>query len=459
PISSVTVMGTTMVIINDAQIAAELLEKRSSKHSSRPKQTFAGEMIGWDNSLALLPYNDRLRTYRMHMNRIIGTKPAASQFHSLQEAEVGHFLLHLLDQPEDLVPHIQKEAGSVILKIAYGYTTEPFKNDLLVDMLVDAMDKFSVAAVPGAFMVDMLPSLRYLPEWIPGMGFKKTAHKWGAELTDVVEKPYVFVNHLLAQGSDRSSFLSRLIEADNTNEEKRFINKWSALSLYTAGSDTIVSTISCFFLAMTVYPEVQRKAQEEIDRVVGQDRLPTFADRENLPYVEATVKEVLRWHPVGPMGLPHTSTEDDIFEGYFIPKGSILFANIWHFTHDPEVYEDPMSFNPERFLAKDGHEPAPDPRTLIFGFGRRVCPGRNLADNSLYLNVAQVLAVFDIGKEVQGDKEIEPTIKFTPGIISRPEPYQNSVKPRSPHHEMLIRSIEKTHPWEESDGSVLENTV
>ena len=78
-----------------------------------------------------------------------------------------------------------------------------------------------------------------------------------------------------------------------------------------------------------MYPEVQRRAQEEIDRVVGTDRLPGFEDRDNLPYVDAVVKEVLRWHPIGPMGLPHTSTEDGFYEGYFIPKGSLLLANIW----------------------------------------------------------------------------------------------------------------------------------
>jgi cytochrome P450 len=80
---------------------------------------------------------------------------------------------------------------------------------------------------------------------------------------------------------------------------------------------------------MTVFPDVQKKAQDEIDRVIGPERLPTCADRENLPYLDAMVKEVLRWHPVAPMGLPHTSTMDDVCEGYFIPEGSMLFANVW----------------------------------------------------------------------------------------------------------------------------------
>ena len=80
---------------------------------------------------------------------------------------------------------------------------------------------------------------------------------------------------------------------------------------------------------MTLFPSAQRQAQEEIDRVVGPDRLPTLADRDSLPYIEAMVKEVLRWHPVAPMSLPHTSTDDDEYNGYHIPKGSMVFANVW----------------------------------------------------------------------------------------------------------------------------------
>lgn len=81
---------------------------------------------------------------------------------------------------------------------------------------------------------------------------------------------------------------------------------------------------------MTLYPEVQRKAQEEIDNVVGTRRLPSFDDREKLPYVDAIVKEVLRWHPVAPLGLPHMTTDNDIFNGYLIPKGALIISNIWY---------------------------------------------------------------------------------------------------------------------------------
>ncbi len=90
-----------------------------------------------------------------------------------------------------------------------------------------------------------------------------------------------------------------------------------------------VSTMSLFFLAMTVNPNVQVKAREEIDRVICNHRLPALADRPNLPYVEAVVKECFRWHPIAPMGLPHVTTKDDIYQGHLIPKGAMLIPNIW----------------------------------------------------------------------------------------------------------------------------------
>ncbi|KAF7789305.1 hypothetical protein EIP86_000249 [Pleurotus ostreatoroseus] len=163
---------------------------------------------------------------------------------------------------------------------------------------------------------------------------------------------------------------------------------------------------------MTLHPEAQRKAQEELDRVVGSDRLPTFADREHLPYVEALVTEVFRWNPVVPLGAPHRLLEDDVHEGYFIPKGSIVIANVSGFLHDPEVYEDPFNFLPERFLPEDGKPLPPDSRSYCFGFGRRICP-----DASVWILCAMTLAVFNISKSVENGRVIEPVVEYTTGTI------------------------------------------
>jgi hypothetical protein len=113
-----------------------------------------------------------------------------------------------------------------------------------------------------------------------------------------------------------------------------------------------------------------------------------------------------------------------------------------------------MAFKPERFL---GENPEPDTHRLAFGFGRRICPGRVLADAAIYLNVAQCLAVFNISKEIGNGKKIEPRVEFQPGVISHPMPYEVTIKPRSSAHEDLIRSVETDYPWERSHAADLEN--
>jgi cytochrome P450 len=185
---------------------------------------------------------------------------------------------------------------------------------------------------------------------------------------------------------------------------------------------------------MAQYPEVQRRAQEDIDRLVS-NRLPTFDDFDSLPYVRAIIKEIVRWGPVVPLGLPHAVLKDDVYEGYFIPKGTTVIGNIWYVSlskkslslistrvyrramaHDADVYPDPFHFDPSRHL---GAEPQLDPFKFIFGFGKRVCPGAHLAELSLFLNVACTLAVFDISKPVdERGNEIEQKIVWTSRIIT-----------------------------------------
>ncbi|KAI5123170.1 hypothetical protein M0805_000871 [Coniferiporia weirii] len=456
PISSLNVMGQNIIILSDMRAAFDLFEKRSAVHSGRPIMYFGGEMCGWENALSSQPYSDRFRAYRKNIQQVMGTKAAVSKFYPHQDVEVRRFILRVLEEPEKLNQHIRTEAGAIILKISHGYTIEPRAADPLVDLADEALVQFSIAIIPGKWLVDVMPFLRHVPDWLPGTGFKRTAMRWKRTLTELADKPHAFVKQQIAAGTAAPSYTSALLEKGNLSPEEEFVVKWSAASLYSGGADTTVSSLSCFFLAMAIFPDVQRKAQEEIDRVIGTDRLPSFEDRPNLPYIDAIVKEVLRWHPVAPMGLPHVSSEDDIYNGFFIPKGSLIMPNIWQFTHDPENYHDPMTFKPERFLGVDGREPEIDPHTLSFGFGRRICPGRELADASVFLSVAMSLAAFEITKvRDEAGNVIEPTVRFQPGIISHPAPYKTAIRARSAKAEALVRAVEEEHPWEQSDAEAL----
>lgn len=191
---------------------------------------------------------------------------------------------------------------------------------------------------------------------------------------------------------------------------------------------------------MTLYPDVQRKAQAALDAVVGPDRLPDFGDSDALPYIHAIVRETLRWHVVAPLGVPHRTIRDDEFHGYFVPAGTNVFPNAWcvllvsrvyeahrprdvdrAMLHDPVAYPDPDEFRPERFM-RDGQldlTVTHDPALFAFGFGRRICAGRYFAFSSLFITVASVLHVFDIGPPLDEDGAPIP-VKFqqTPELLS-----------------------------------------
>lgn len=171
--------------------------------------------------------------------------------------------------------------------------------------------------------------MRYLPDWFPGAGFKQIARDMKYQLEQTTEQPYEFVKQQMREKKHKVSFLSQALENIGSDAAMERIHKWSASSMYLGGADTTVSSLMTFFLAMTVFPDVQKKAQEELDRVIGGNRLPNASDKGKLPYIEAVMKESHRWHPVAPLALPHAATQDDVINGYRIPKGALILANNW----------------------------------------------------------------------------------------------------------------------------------
>jgi cytochrome P450 len=167
-------------------------------------------------------------------------------------------------------------------------------------------------------------------------------------------------------------------------------------------------------LAMIAYPETQSRAHAELDAVVGRERLPSFADYPRLPYVRAMVKEILRWRPVGPLAVPHRLTEDDWYEGMFIPKGTICIPNVWHMNRDPEVFgENVEHFDPARHLETDpdaapGQSDVREEGHFSFGFGRRLCVGRHMANNSLFIDIAIMLWATNIERKKDASGEALP---------------------------------------------------
>ncbi|KAF7357538.1 O-methylsterigmatocystin oxidoreductase [Mycena sanguinolenta] len=316
----------------------------------------------------------------------------------------------------------------------YGYEVQP-TNDHFVTLSESAVKKLSDAIFPGAVAVDTFPILRYLPSWMPGAGFQQYA----AEMQEV---PVSFVKQNMRDGMDSTSIAAKLLAANRYDEVA--IQAVAGIA-YAGGADTSVSSLASFCLAMALYPEAQKKAQTEIDTVIGTDRLPEFEDCPSLPYVEALYREVMRWKPVGPLGIAHASSEDDIYNGYFIPKGTTVIANMWAMTRDETIYHEPDRFNPDRFFTADG-QLNEDATVLAFGFGRRICPGRHHADETIWATIVSMLSTFNIvkAKDATG-REIDIDPKYSDGMISHPEPFACSITPRSEMAKTLVQATAEIH--------------
>jgi len=257
----------------------------------------------------------------------------------------------------------------------------------------------------------------------------------------------------LKDGSRSDCFVANLLENGDKTDLDPVERAWLAGMMFGAGAEAMAATLSFFILAMVLYPEVQQKLYNEVYAVVGVDRLPRFTDVKDLPYLNAVIKETLRWRPMGPLAVPHRSSQDDIYDGHFIPAGTLIFPNVWAMHHDESVYPHPDVFMPERYLAEDGKTPVqyPDTRELgqhSYGFGRRSCIGYTIANNALAINSASIVWAFEIrkAKDASG-REItpDPDALLDEGLAVRPLPFDCALKPRSATITDMIASAHASH--------------
>ncbi|KAJ7837531.1 cytochrome P450 [Mycena olivaceomarginata] len=429
----IRVLGNPILVLNTAAAASDLLEKRSGIYSSRPIRTMIVELIGWDWLFSAFPYGSWWQAHRIMFNRHLPPNGSSVVWHPLQIQEAHAMCRRLLESPQEFRYHVRKTAARIILKMTYG--SQVGAGDDYVMLADKALASLAQAGIFGSFLVDYLPFLKYAPSCF---AFQRKARKWRTPVRAMLDTPFISVKEEMAQGVASQCMVSQELERLSQSRELSLshesIIKNVAATMYAAGSDTVVSAISSFFLVMSLYPEVQKRGQREIDKVIGPEhRLPLFTDRPQMPFIDYICYELLRWNPVTPLGLAHYITEDNEYKGYRLPKGTTVLPNVWAMLHDPEMYPDPLAFNPERFSPENrvnGLNQIPD---AAFGFGRRLCPGRFLAFDTLWIIVATMLTVYDISKEIDETGKVkEPCAEFTPHLLSHPMPFGCSIIPRTP---------------------------
>ncbi|KIM77714.1 hypothetical protein PILCRDRAFT_98545 [Piloderma croceum F 1598] len=367
--------------------ANALLNKCGNIYSSRPQQTMVADVMGWDWLFLGMSYGPWWKRHRtMFQNHFHTNLSSVYQPRQIQET---HMLLwNLLIKPDKFDYHVQRTASAIILHITYSYTVAD-KNDSYVTLADAAMHPLSQVGIFGTYLVDYIPILKHVPSWMPGASFKCQACAKGTAVSCVA-----------------SHELEKWTKSDQSTDEEEVIKNIIAIA-YAGQSLFIVSTIESFFLAMVLFPDVQKKAQDEIDCIVGGNQLPSFGDKLLLPYVSHIVLECLR----------------------------AMF-------HDKHVYPEPFTFNPDCFKNQDTNKLAGINKLphIAFGFVRRLCLGQWLAQDSIWIAVVSVLSVYNISAATD-DKgfPIVPSVKYTEGQISHPNPFSCQIILRSEAATALIK--------------------
>ncbi|KAK7443505.1 hypothetical protein VKT23_015677 [Stygiomarasmius scandens] len=326
PIISLNLLGQTVIVLNNHKVAGDLLDRRSTIYSDRPRFIVVFEYLSNSLLFSGAPYGDFWRRARKTAHESLNTR-VAPYVQPFQEREAATLALTMLNDPDNWDDHMKRSSASTILSVVYGFPPIKRSNDPLIGRIMEHMHRNVEGGTTGQNLVEIFPILEYVPSWMAK--WKRDAIHYCKEDTKFFEELMSTVQKSIDDGDPTPCFTTTWIQ----NAEKNGLNlreiAWLSGTMFGAGVETTSAALSGFIMAMVLYPGVLRKAQEEVDRVVGRNRLPSFEDRERMPYLRAMVREVLRWWPPGPVGVPHRLMQDDVYEGYRLPKGSTIIYNVW----------------------------------------------------------------------------------------------------------------------------------
>ncbi|KAF2199957.1 cytochrome P450 [Delitschia confertaspora ATCC 74209] len=426
----------------------EILDKQSAHTSSRAPLPVASKALSGGMRFLFMEYGREWRTLRGLGHRLL-TPKGSGEFAGGQEWEGRALVSEVLGEcVEGGVGDIREEERkrgtdraykavrrytvSVIMTSTYGKRIPEWECDEVRE-IYGIMEDFSKVAAPGAYIADTLVPLGRLPTWMQWWQkplkplFDRQARLWMKLFTELSAK--------METGNAPECFVKQVIEQEY---EKQGISVLQAAflagSLIEAGSETTSAAINTALLYLLANPRIQNRAHEEISRVVGPFRSPTFANEPHLPYIRAIVKETMRIRPVTNIGTPHYTTAPVTYKNIHIPANSVVCIQQYAIHYDPELFPEPEEFRPERYLAypeKSGVYAAGDAKERDhwnFGAGRRICSGLHLAENSMFIVLAKLIWGFELkppldesGKEEDVDTSDEA---FMPGGNTVPKPFR-----------------------------------
>ncbi|XP_070543694.1 uncharacterized protein [Ptychodera flava] len=419
---SLKLNGEPVVIINGMKATREALVKKGTDFADRPK-TWLLSLFN-EHNLGIVDghFTDewqRQRKFAHTTLRGFGFGKTSMESKIMEEvvALVGEFK-SLVGKSSDIGNIFDRSISNVICSIAFGerfqYGDTEFRHILhhLINWL---------SLVGKTIFVDALPPPLRLFFRKSTNEFVHSSEQVKQFCRDQIKKH----RSTLDEDNIRDFIDAYLVEAANEKEMEVVFSdaqlEHVLLDLFAAGTETTSTTLSWTILFMMNHPKVQERVYQEITKVIGNDRLPTLADREKLPYTEATLLETLRLGSIAPFTIPHRTLVDTTLNGYNIPKGTLAHFNLWSIHNDAEVWPQPEKFSPERFYDHERNSVKKIDRIMPFSAGRRVCMGEQLAKHEMFLYFTTLIQRFQFSVP-RGTKK--PSEQGVLGLTLRPEPYQ-----------------------------------
>ncbi|SJL18546.1 uncharacterized protein ARMOST_22140 [Armillaria ostoyae] len=371
-----------------------------SSHCARapkPRWTAASDGFVWDEVafIAVWRMIEEVSKVSVTLHTHLQAK-AAKDYEPLQMHYAANLVRNIAGNPAKHMDYAKEYAASFILSLAYGRTGSIVVNEPGIVAIGRSLKRVGSAVRPRAYMVD-----EYLPF------YHRDLRSWHNEELSLYRKQIAgvednmgrtFFSHFsgdsinarLDYDTIQPCFTKYLLENEAKLQPNRNELAYLAGTMFGAGSTTTASAISVVIMAAASFPATQTWVQEELDTIVGHKRVPTFDDYVDLLRALAFVLESYRWRPVGGSGFAHRASRDIIWRNYCIPKDAMVIGDHWSICRDPSVFANPEVFDPTRWFDNDGSLKS-DASLFNFGFGRWVCPGRHVADRSLFITTTLLL--------------------------------------------------------------------
>ncbi|KAI8876970.1 cytochrome P450, partial [Backusella circina FSU 941] len=430
PIIKLKMGVQTWVSLNDPQLAHELFSHKGIDSSRRPLTNF-GLHYSYNERGVIFGNGERWKASRGALLSVLAPKMVDKYMEKI-EFESSDLIERLLKTTEkdgsvDPVPDLQMNSLNVISHVTVGKRYD--SKDDPEFMAICKMYKNAVKLT--AFEID-------IPSFLPILSFIKYIYNSEKLFTDFVQKERDPILHKLIKEATFNSDINIMKALDSEGFNITPIEKLVILSdVIGAGEDTTETTLSWAIAILCHYPQVQKNIQEELDMFFKKHNArPTFSQRDQVPYTVSVMKECMRYRPITAFGVPHETTNDVELGQYIIPKGTIVLTSMRSLHENPDAYEDPEKFIPERFLnntksmyaAANGRVSERD--HFNFGWGRRICPGIYLAEVEIFNSYVSLFSKCTIEPVVdEHNKPIYPDIEgeLNSGVIVGPIQYNVKV--------------------------------